>query len=299
MNPLLQKFDSIAYRMRAALYRRSAQWLSHPHNAEFPATDWRAVHQDLTAECARCGVPFEDMMVDKNDFVAFNRRFQLPAFSLYARGCREKKMMEHYIAFRLLNLKPGDRYIDVASENSPFPQLAREQLGLETYSQDLSYAPGFRGNRIGSSADRLPIDDNWVDGASLQCAFEHFQGDVDTNFIRELARVLKPGGRCVIVPLYMGQKALNIYDPILYADWKDSQADTGAEIIAEIALGGHFERVYTPTTLKRVLIPHIGLKYRLYHIVGKEDVFPSIPPKALEQLSRVRYALLIEKSGSD
>lgn len=296
MNQLLQKIDSITYMVRAKLYSRSREWLSHRHNRDFPDTDWKTLHRDLAAECRRHDVPLLEMKIDANDFENFMDQFRLSPLSLYARGCREKKMMEHYVAFRLLDLKPGDRYIDIASENSPFPELARQQLGLKTYSQDLTYPPGFRGDRIGSSADRLPVNDSWVDGTSLQCAFEHFQGDIDTNFIRELARVLKPGGRCVVVPLYMGQKALNIYDPILYADWNDANADPDAEVIAEIALGGHFERVYAPSTLKRILVPGIGLYYRLYHVVDKEKVFPSISPGSLEQLARVRYALLVEKS---
>jgi len=290
-----QKIGSIAYQARANQFKHSQEWLSHRHNKHFPKIDWKSVHDGIAAECRQRDIPLEELTVDKEDFNAFARRFRLPSFSLYARRCREKKMMEHYIAFLLMGLTPGNRYIDIASESSPFPDLAREKLGLETYSQDLTYAPGFHGNRIGSSADRLPIDDNWIHGASLQCAFEHFQGDIDSNFIREIARVLKPGGRCVIVPLYMSQKAVNLYDPLLYTNWDDIKADPETEIIAEIALGGHFERFYSPETLQRILISGIGLHYRMYHITGKEAVFPGITPYALEQLNRVRYALAIEK----
>lgn len=295
MNPLLQKIGSVAHRVRVGLYRRQPEWLSHRHNKQAPETDWDAVQAGIAMECRQRGVPFEAFDIDRKDFGAFSKQFRLPLFSLYARGCREKKILEHYIAFRMLRLKPGERYMDIASENSPFPELARKHLRVEAYSQDLTYPLGFHGNRIGSSADRLPVGDNWLDGASLQCAFEHFQGDIDTNFIRELARVLKPGGRCVIVPLYMGQRPLNIYDPILYADWDDSNADPETEIVAELSLGGYFERLYSPPSLKRILIPDIGLRYRLYHVTGKETLFPSITPGAREQVSRVRYALFIEK----
>lgn len=294
---LKQKFDSIVYRFREKKYRRGPEWASHRHNRKIPETDWNVLHHDIASECRRRDIPFGELRIDVDDFGQFARKFRISPFSLYALRSREKKVMEHYVAFKLLDLRPGDRYIDIASENSPFSGLARRKLGLETYSQDLSYPNGLRGNRIGSSADGLPVSDNWVDGASLQCAFEHFQGNIDSNFIRELARVLKPGGRCVIVPLYVGQEALNIYDPLLYTDWKDTNADPDAEIIAELALGGYFERIYTPASLARILIPGLGLRYRVYYVTGKEDAFPEITAGAREQLSRIRYVLLIEKTG--
>ncbi|WP_425482769.1 hypothetical protein [Caldichromatium japonicum] len=40
-------------------------------------------------------------------------------------------------------------------------------------------------------------------GASLHCAFEMFAGDDDVLFVQEAARLLVPGGRVVILPLYM------------------------------------------------------------------------------------------------
>jgi len=295
---LNQKFDSIIYRFREKQYRHSPEWASHRHNKKIPETNWSVLHRVIADECRRRDIPFEELRIDADDFSQFARKFRISPFSLYALRSREKKVMEHYVAFKLLDLKPGNRYIDIASESSPFSGLARRKMGLEVYSQDLSYPKGLRGNRIGSSADSLPVSDNWIDGASLQCAFEHFQGDIDSNFIRELARVLKQGGRCVIVPLYVGQKALNIYDPLLYADWKDANADTDAEIIAELALGGHFERIYAPASLARILIPGLGLRYCVYYVTGKEDAFPEITAGAREQLSRIRYVLLIEKTGN-
>ena len=295
---LNQKFDSIIYRFREKQYRHSPEWASHRHNKKIPETNWSVLHRVIADECRRRDIPFEELRIDADDFSQFARKFRISPFSLYALRSREKKVMEHYVAFKLLDLKPGNRYIDIASESSPFSGLARRKMGLEAYSQDLSYPKGLRGNRIGSSADNLPVSDNWIDGASLQCAFEHFQGDIDSNFIRELARVLKQGGRCVIVPLYVGQKALNIYDPLLYADWKDANADTDAEIIAELALGGHFERIYAPASLARILIPGLGLRYCVYYVTGKEDAFPEITAGAREQLSRIRYVLLIEKTGN-
>jgi SAM-dependent methyltransferase len=298
---IAQKMHSLTYKLRARRFKRSRVWRTHPHNKELAPTDWQAVQQGIAALCRDGGIALDELRIDKNDYAEFKRRLKLPPLSLYALNCREKKFMEHYIAFKLLNLQPNQRYLDIASESSPFPDLARRRLGLETYSQDLTYPAGIRGHRIGSSADQLPIPADWADGASLQCAFEHFQGQIDTNFIRELARVLKPGGKCVIVPLYMHHEPLNIYDPILYSDWNDSKADSGATIVAEIDLGGHFERIYSPETLKRILIRGIGLSYHVFCITGLNAIAEAEAMSRHESgpLQRVRYALLVEKIHYD
>ncbi len=44
---------------------------------------------------------------------------------------------------------------------------------------------------------------NSVRGVSLQCAYEMFMGEDDINFFKEMSRILKPGGKVVISPLYM------------------------------------------------------------------------------------------------
>lgn len=290
-----QLATSLRYRLAARRYRRSTTWRAHPHNRRFPPSDWPAVHAGVDATCRARGIPFEELRIDPAEFRAFMRTCPLPPLSLYALRCREKKVMEHHIAFRLLALRPGQRYLDVASESSPFPEVVRKHLGVDAYSQDLSYPPGIRGRRIGSNAAHLPVSDEWADAASLQCAFEHFAGDADSGFIRELARVLRPGGKCVIVPLYVGQRHLNIYDPLLADGWDPETGDPGATVIAEIELGGFFERVYAPDTLSRILIPGIGLSYRLFHVTGQERAFPTLTDAAREMLGRIRFALLVQK----
>lgn len=297
---IMQKTQTIAYKFRARTYKKSHAWVTHRHNRQVPPTDWYAVQNDLSAICHESNVHFSDYSINISRYKEFKNKFKLGPLSLYAIRCREKKLLEHYIAFNLLNLKHKSRYIDIASENSPFPNLVRKQLGLEAYSQDLTYSPGINGYQIGSSADALPVPNSWADGASLQCAFEHFQKNIDSDFIRELARVLKPSGRCVIVPLYLNNYPLNIYDPILYPEWNDTIADEGATIVAELALGGHFERIYSPATLNRVLISGIGLTYSIFRItdLNKLAETEKISSREHSNLMRVNYALLIEKEAA-
>lgn len=179
--------------------------------------------------------------------------------------------MEHFISYKLLNLVKGDYYIDIASENSPFPNMFRK-IGINAFSQDLKYPTGINKYKIGSSADELPIEDNSVEKISLQCAFEHFCENVDMNFIKELSRVLKPDGTCCIVPLYMASYHLNIVVPL--HDYKMIKLDGEAQVFAEPNLGGIFEREYTPEKLRRrVIMKNIGLEYSLVLINISENYF--------------------------
>ena len=125
-------------------------------------------------------------------------------------------MIEHYISDKVLRLETNNIYVDVASENSPFPKMYRKKLGIMAYSQDITYKPGVRGFRdLVQAREKMPLKDESVDKISLHCAFEHFQGDIDRKFIQEVSRVLKKGGNGIIVPLYLGNEHLNIVDPLL------------------------------------------------------------------------------------
>lgn len=292
---VLQKFDSIIYKFRASLFKRSDDWKNNPHNISPGETNWAKHDEELTRACENNGVSIQELHINKKEFDDFKRNFKLPSLSLYAMGCKEKKMMEHFIALKLLDIKPNERYVDIASENSPFPNIFRSKLNADVYSQDLTYKDGIHGKCIGSSADSMPVQDNWIDKASLQCAYEHFMGDVDTNFMIELTRVLKPGGKCVIVPLYTADEAINIYDPILFTDWTDDLADENTKIIAEIDLGGHFERIYSPFTIHRIFQSTDKLNFTLYKVLDKESSITDKDPVSVEQVERIRYALLIEK----
>ena len=291
-----QKVASLAYQVKAKKFRQSEQWRDNPHKKHNAKTDWEELHQRLEKVCSEHGVPIENYNVDRDEYIQFKKQFEPSPLWLYAINCRDKKMMEHFIAYDLLSLDKGDRYLDIASENSPFPSMLRDRVGVEAYSLDLTYEAGVHGYQIGSSADEMPVEDNWVDKASLQCAFEHFQGNIDTQFVRELSKKLKPGGSCVILPLYMSEEFTNIYDPILYQDWNSADADKDATIVAEIGLGGHYERFYSPEYLNRVFIPDIGLKYTLYKINGKQDAVDKKDKMTRETVSRIRYALKIDKT---
>ena len=120
-----------------------------------------------------------------------------------------EKLLEHWIASErlgLLEYGANEIYVDVAAASSPWAHAMRECKGIDAYAIDLDH--------VGRSFRHLPyyrienatatsFADGSVQGASLHCAYEMFLGDDDSQLIREIARILAPGGKVVILPLYL------------------------------------------------------------------------------------------------
>lgn len=286
---MMNKVGSIYHRGKTYFYKKSFRWKRHPLNIAAPPTDFKEVDGRLIQLSRKRSFGFYDFEIPKEEYFKFKGQGGISP--LYAMGNKDKKILEHFISFKLLGLKEKDFYIDVASENSPFPRFFRKKLGVVGYSQDIRYREGVHGFKIGSSADSMPISDASVDCMSLQCAFEHFAEDIDIRFISEVKRVLRMNGKCCIVPLYLSSHYLNIVDPLL--EHENIRTDQDATRIGETNLGGVFERIYSVDALKRILIPGIGLRYSIYRIKNHHE----ITRDAKSSVFRVQYALLVEKAG--
>jgi len=125
-----------------------------------------------------------------------------------------EKTLEHFVSLSFLNLSSESVFIDVAAATSPFGDIVKKKYGIkEAYSQDLVYPAGLNGSRIGGYAHEIPLPDNSVDAVSLHCSLEHFENNSDTLFFKTLERILKPGGRCVVLPFYIAGKYVIHVDP--------------------------------------------------------------------------------------
>lgn len=105
-----------------------------------------------------------------------------------------EKTLEHFLSAINLSLRPGDVFIDVASEHSPIYEIYHRLYGVTSYRQDIMYPKGLNGNTIGGDACNMPISDDFADKIALTCSLEHFENDSDSGLIKEFNRVLKPGG---------------------------------------------------------------------------------------------------------
>ena len=113
-----------------------------------------------------------------------------------------KKIFEHYASIELVNMSPGGTYLEAASCASPFYRVIRDTHDVAMcYRQDLTHIAGVRGDTIGSDAGAIPLPDAGLDGIVTHNSWEHFEGDSAIGFIRECARLLKPGRKFCIIPL--------------------------------------------------------------------------------------------------
>ena len=78
---------------------------------------------------------------------------------------------------------------------------------------------------------------------TLHCSFEHFERDSDSRFVRECARVLRPGGKTVIIPLYLSNRRFIVTDPYHYTR-EAIPFDDGAQpvmLVGYLRHGRHYD----------------------------------------------------------
>jgi SAM-dependent methyltransferase len=228
--------------------------------------------------------------VDVDDYRAWYRDAGYEKFhpGYYSENLHEKSL-EHYLAARLLALKPGEVYIDIASQNGVAAEIYTRLHGADAYVQDLDFPQGLHGRRIGGDAAAMDVPGDFADAMALHCSFEHFEGDSDRRFIREAARVLRPGGRCVIVPLYLCQYyACITYPPMARAGRVAFEPDIKLHAMRSW-LNRHGRFYDARHLVERVAGSAPGLRFTVFVIENYAEADPSC---------YARFALLIEKPAS-
>lgn len=168
------------------------------------------IHDHIKGELKNNGFKVVDFDIDISEYKKFVIDAQYKKFLSYYGGGQAsnfaEKSLEHYLAAKFLNLSKDDIYIDVASANSPAPEIYHTLYGCDIYKQDLIYPMGLNLNVMGGDASNMPVGGDFATKMALHCSFEHFEGDSDIKFIREANRVLKKKGKLCIIPLYLFNK---------------------------------------------------------------------------------------------
>lgn len=179
------------------------------------------------------------------------------------------------------NKKGVQYYIDIAASGSPWAKIIREvnKERILSYAIDLDIPTKFAqyDYYIQMDATKTNFDDSSIDGASLQCAFEMFIKDTDINLIRELKRILKPGGKAIILPLYMHTHACHYTSPEFFG--KGFGDSDSKEYIRWDIWGIKASRKYEAYKLKnRILdlISSLGMKYKIYVLKNKHEIHEGI-----------------------
>jgi len=164
-----------------------------------------ALYQELRVGLEATGVPVQEYSIDAAEFATWLKDHpEMEEHNRALGDVRVEKSLEHYLSHSVLRPQPGQTYIDVAASKSPYASHLRAR-GIEAYRLDLSFPPGRHGFDLGVDATSTGLPDGFAHCMALHCALECFAGDADIRFFAEAARLLKPGGKCVIVPLYVGE----------------------------------------------------------------------------------------------
>jgi len=190
----------------------------------------------------------------------------------------DEKLLEHWIAYELLgvtNYQSEDIYIDIAAGNSPWAQKLHERYGIASNAIDLNIHSTFENLPYYKveNATASSFEDSSVTGASLQCAYEMFAKQDDISLWKEMARILKPGGKVIIVPLYLHSHYCAYATPDYYGKgYSDSAAK---EYVCSDWMGIPSARFYDTEQLKkRVLdtITSLGMEYKLHVLRNKSEL---------------------------
>ncbi len=227
----------------------------------------------------KLGIPVREERIDIDDFIEWRKKYsEIVVFYGDFKDVKVEKTLEHYLTMKYLDIHSKKVLIDVAASNSLFADIVPRHLNIKGYKLDLFYEPGFHGIKIGGNAGHMPVPDEFADILTLHCAFECFQGDADTLFVKEARRVLRRGGCLGIVPLYVDDEYFVKIGP-KYDKRKVEIEKEARQVWRDDAYDAvPFSRHYSPDSLKKRVIDNLGdLKYEIIHFANLSDLGKHFP----------------------
>lgn len=211
VNHSVAMYDFALYRFKELLlwdtYFRA---LREPKVKQAVPHDNPQIHDEIITQLKKSSFNLKNYEIDVNDYRQYMKNAEYQKFPSYQNNCKTKnfieKTLEHYLAAKLLNPSKDDVYIDIASADSPTPEIYSKLYGCKVYRQDIMFPEGVHGNIIGGDASQMPIEDGFATKMGLHCSFEHFENNSDIKFIKETSRILRKGGKLCILPLYLFNK---------------------------------------------------------------------------------------------
>jgi predicted SAM-dependent methyltransferase len=176
-----------------------------------------------------------------------------------------KKKLEMFISHSLLNIRPKDVYMDAAGGGFSY---AGKVATSRTYMQDISIRKSVR-DRLGptvecieSSVGKVPLAAGSVDKISCHHAFEHFQLDADIEFIKEAQRILRPGGRLVIVPIFISKREVEFSNLKEFKNWSTKPENRLVDMNATLPgkKSGNFARIYSLASFRERILSKIDFQ---------------------------------------
>ncbi len=172
-----------------------------------------------------------------------------------------KKLLEFFFSIELLDIQPADHLLDAAGGHSTYLDAVQRTKGCSNlYLTDHIYTGSHKDPSgkviVGGDISDIALANASLTKISCHHAFEHFQGHKDIAFIREIGRILKPGGRACIVPLFLVNRfteCWNINQHELFDEAAQLIVDKDASIPGADD-DGHFARFYDSDAFRRRIL---------------------------------------------
>jgi len=268
------KFHSLR-KVIASLNNKNSPFVRVGHPTNYPLR--------RREELNRLGFHVESLYIDPEDYKRYMVLADYP--DIYGKFLPEKSL-EHYASLKLLDFVSEDIFIDIASSGSPFPGIVTKLFGCTVYKQDLAYPRGLHCDSIGSHASSIPLPPHSITKMTLHCSFEHFEGDEDSKFIIEAARLLQPHGTLCILPLYFADEYSILTDPTV--NRQGVKWDRDATIFNNLDYGNRFGRFYTVQKLKeRILDLWDEFTVKFFFVENEKEI---------HQSCYLQFVMVLEKS---
>jgi SAM-dependent methyltransferase len=173
----------------------------------------------------------------------------------------KKKALEHFLSIDILEINEEDVILDMAGSTSPFCDILRDFHGLkDAYHQDLpredlGIREGVHNYVIGSDAASIPLADSSFNAIVSHNAWEHFENGADVEAISECIRLLKPGGRAIILPLFLSLEHHTITSIHAWYKYKRfPKFDKSGIVVVDESISQPFSRHFDMESLTRSCI---------------------------------------------
>jgi SAM-dependent methyltransferase len=158
----------------------------------------------------------------------------------------QKKILAFWSTFQLLNLQSSDDYIDVGGAQFNYLGNLRVRsrgiVDLEI-SRDMRQKLGPAVQYHQASAEALPYANESLSKISCHDAFTVFHANVDSRFIDEVQRTLRPGGRCAISQIFIGDRYVEVTSDFSFDNHFDRRAHFVIDPSATV-VGCGYVRIY-------------------------------------------------------
>ena len=209
-----------------------------------------------------------------------------------------KKIIELFVTYQMLDLQEDDEYMDAAGGINTYAdriKCKKRYLQGVSASSELRSALGNEIDYIQGDAAKIDLPDESLTKISSHHSFEHFQSNSDSNFIKEVQRLLKVGGKCCIIPIFIADKYVEVSRSNKHQYHYDANSTYIIDSTARITGGascGDYARIYDTSSFNKRVIDQIDrekFNISLSEVTIDGNSVPDFNLQCHEGITRINY----------